>query len=84
VLEAARGRILNVELKYYGDHQPNLAERVVEAVRPREALRAYQTLSRRNVRSTESARGSWSEHSERQAARLTTITRYVKRANLRM
>jgi glycerophosphoryl diester phosphodiesterase len=34
VLEAARGRIrLNIELKYYGDHQPRLAERVVEAVR---------------------------------------------------
>lgn len=34
VLEAARGRIrLNIELKYYGDHQPKLAERVVTAVR---------------------------------------------------
>ena len=34
VLEAARGQIrLNVELKYYGDHQPGLAERVVEAIR---------------------------------------------------
>src|SRR5262249_44212058 len=34
VLEAARGRIrLNIELKYYGDHQPRLAERVVEAIR---------------------------------------------------
>jgi glycerophosphoryl diester phosphodiesterase len=34
VLEAARGRIrLNVELKYYGDHQPGLAGRVVEAVK---------------------------------------------------
>jgi glycerophosphoryl diester phosphodiesterase len=34
VLEAARGRIrLNVELKYYNDHQPRLAERVVEIVR---------------------------------------------------
>jgi len=37
VLEAARGRIkLNVELKYYGDHQPGLAERVVAAVRAKE------------------------------------------------
>ena len=34
VLDAARGRIrLNVELKYYGNHQPQLAERVVEAIR---------------------------------------------------
>jgi len=34
LLETAHGRIrLNVELKYYGDHQPRLAERVVEAVR---------------------------------------------------
>jgi glycerophosphoryl diester phosphodiesterase len=34
VLKAARGRIrINIELKYYGDHQPHLAERVVEAVR---------------------------------------------------
>jgi glycerophosphoryl diester phosphodiesterase len=34
VLALARDRIrLNVELKYYGDHQPRLAERVVEAVR---------------------------------------------------
>jgi glycerophosphoryl diester phosphodiesterase len=34
VLEIARGHIgLNIELKYYGDHQPRLAERVVEAVR---------------------------------------------------
>ena len=33
VLEAARGRIrLNVELKYYGDNQPKLAERVVAAI----------------------------------------------------
>jgi glycerophosphoryl diester phosphodiesterase len=33
VLELARGRIrLNVELKYYGDHQPRLAERVVAAI----------------------------------------------------
>src|SRR5262245_19257790 len=34
VLTEARGRIrLNIELKYYGDHQPQLAERVLEAVR---------------------------------------------------
>jgi glycerophosphoryl diester phosphodiesterase len=34
VLDVARGRIhLNIELKYYGDHQPGLARRVVEAVR---------------------------------------------------
>ena len=34
LLDVARGRIhLNVELKYYGNHQPRLAERVVEAVR---------------------------------------------------
>lgn len=34
VLTIARDRIrLNIELKYYGDHQPRLAERVVEAVR---------------------------------------------------
>src|SRR5262249_42485842 len=34
VLESARGRIrLNVELKYYGDHQPRLAERVIETIR---------------------------------------------------
>jgi glycerophosphoryl diester phosphodiesterase len=34
VLGIARNRIgLNVELKYYGDHQPRLAERVVEAIR---------------------------------------------------
>lgn len=34
LLEVARGRIrLNVELKYYGDHQPRLAERVVAVVR---------------------------------------------------
>jgi glycerophosphoryl diester phosphodiesterase len=32
-LTIARDRIrLNIELKYYGDHQPRLAERVVEAV----------------------------------------------------
>ncbi len=37
VLEVARNRIgLNIELKYYGDHQPRLAERVVEAVRARQ------------------------------------------------
>src|SRR5262249_54878900 len=36
VLTDARGRIrLNIELKYYGDHQPGLAERVVRAVRAR-------------------------------------------------
>jgi glycerophosphoryl diester phosphodiesterase len=34
VLTVASNRIrLNLELKYYGDHQPRLAERVVEAVR---------------------------------------------------
>jgi len=34
VLTIARDRIrLNLELKYYGDHQPRLAERAVEAVR---------------------------------------------------
>jgi glycerophosphoryl diester phosphodiesterase len=34
VLAIARDRIrLNIELKYYGDHQPHLAERVLEAVR---------------------------------------------------
>ena len=34
VLDVARGRIrLNIELKYYGDHQPDLAGRIVEAVR---------------------------------------------------
>jgi glycerophosphoryl diester phosphodiesterase len=36
VLALAQNRIaLNIELKYYGDHQPRLAERVVEAVRAR-------------------------------------------------
>ncbi len=36
VLGIAQSRIgLNVELKYYGDHQPRLAERVVEALRAR-------------------------------------------------
>ena len=34
VLETARGRIrLNIELKYYGDDQPNLAARVIDALR---------------------------------------------------
>ena len=34
VLSIARDHIgLNIELKYYGDHQPHLAQRVVEAVR---------------------------------------------------
>jgi glycerophosphoryl diester phosphodiesterase len=34
VLKAARGRIgVNIELKYYGDHQPRLAERVVDRVK---------------------------------------------------
>lgn len=37
VLDAARGKIrLNIELKYYGDNQPRLAERVVDAVRARQ------------------------------------------------
>jgi glycerophosphoryl diester phosphodiesterase len=37
VLALARDRIrLNIELKYYGDHQPRLAERVVEALRARQ------------------------------------------------
>jgi len=36
ILAIARDRIrLNVELKYYGDHQPQLAQRVVEAIRAR-------------------------------------------------
>jgi glycerophosphoryl diester phosphodiesterase len=36
VLTAVGDRIkLNIELKYYGDHQPNLAERVVEEVQAR-------------------------------------------------
>jgi glycerophosphoryl diester phosphodiesterase len=36
LLETARGRIrLNIELKYYGDHQPRLAQRVVNALRAR-------------------------------------------------
>jgi glycerophosphoryl diester phosphodiesterase len=34
LLAEAKGRIkLNLELKYYGDHQPGLAKKVVEAVR---------------------------------------------------
>lgn len=34
VLDLAGDRIrLNIELKYYGDHQPRLAEKVIEAVR---------------------------------------------------
>ncbi|MBS0263272.1 MAG: glycerophosphoryl diester phosphodiesterase membrane domain-containing protein [Planctomycetes bacterium] len=34
VLELAKNQIrLNIELKYYGEHQPRLAERVVQAVR---------------------------------------------------
>jgi len=34
LLGEAKGRIkLNIELKYYGDHQPGLARKVVEAVR---------------------------------------------------
>ena len=37
ILAVASNRIrLNIELKYYGDHQPRLAERVVEAVRARQ------------------------------------------------
>jgi glycerophosphoryl diester phosphodiesterase len=37
VLTAASNRIrLNIELKYYGDHQPRLAERVVEALQTRQ------------------------------------------------
>src|SRR5205814_1134697 len=36
VLTAVRDRIrLNIELKYYGDHQPNLAERVVDEIQAR-------------------------------------------------
>jgi glycerophosphoryl diester phosphodiesterase len=36
VLAASSNRIrLNIELKYYGDHQPRLAERVVQAVQDR-------------------------------------------------
>jgi len=39
VLTLARDRIrLNLELKYYGDHQPRLAERVVEALRARQMI----------------------------------------------
>jgi glycerophosphoryl diester phosphodiesterase len=34
LLDEAKGRIkVNIELKYYGDHQPGLARKVVEAVR---------------------------------------------------
>jgi glycerophosphoryl diester phosphodiesterase len=37
VLATARNRIrLNIELKYYGDHQPRLAEQVVEALQARQ------------------------------------------------
>jgi glycerophosphoryl diester phosphodiesterase len=37
VLALARDKIrLNIELKYYGDHQPRLAERVVEALQARQ------------------------------------------------
>jgi glycerophosphoryl diester phosphodiesterase len=39
LLAETKGRIkLNLELKYYGDHQPGLARKVVEAVRAREML----------------------------------------------
>lgn len=39
LLQEAKGRIrLNIELKYYGDHQPGLAEKVVAAVRARGML----------------------------------------------
>ncbi len=39
LLAEAKGRIkLNIELKYYGDHQPELARKVVEAVRARRML----------------------------------------------
>jgi glycerophosphoryl diester phosphodiesterase len=34
LLEQAKGRIkVNIELKYYGDHQPGLARKVIQAVR---------------------------------------------------
>lgn len=37
VLDEAKGKIkLNVELKYYGEHQPRLAERIIEALRARD------------------------------------------------
>jgi glycerophosphoryl diester phosphodiesterase len=37
VLVIARGRIgLNIELKFYGDHQPRLVERVLEALQARQ------------------------------------------------
>ncbi len=40
VLAVAKGAIrLNLELKYYGDHQPGLARRVVEEVRAHDMLR---------------------------------------------
>ena len=39
LLQVAKGRIrLNIELKYYGDHQPGLARKVVEALRQHEML----------------------------------------------
>jgi glycerophosphoryl diester phosphodiesterase len=39
LLTEARGRIkLNIELKYYGDHQPALAQKVIDAVRRHEML----------------------------------------------
>ncbi len=39
LLSEAKGRIrLNLELKYYGDHQPGLAKKTVEAVRARGML----------------------------------------------
>ena len=39
LLAEAKGRIrVNIELKYYGDHQPGLARKVVEAVRTRGML----------------------------------------------
>jgi glycerophosphoryl diester phosphodiesterase len=39
LLAETKGRIkVNIELKYYGDHQPGLARKVVQAVRAREML----------------------------------------------
>jgi glycerophosphoryl diester phosphodiesterase len=39
LLQETKGRIrLNIELKYYGDHQPGLARKVVEALRKHEML----------------------------------------------
>jgi len=39
LLAEAKGRIkVNIELKYYGDHQPNLARAVIEAVRAHDML----------------------------------------------